>query len=155
MAGRRETGDGVFRYEEDDWRLRPHWLHPDCVDPCAALDLGTCCKYPAATLVERAVELADTTSAALRRIRDHERTESSAELARLFSSVPALLAQVHAVLPSLTTTVAAQLLCPIGRLSGSLDLPGRRAEFESVRPLLEECATALVTVLTDYPPSPG
>src|SRR3974377_1615450 len=49
-----------FEDEEDDWRLRPEWLHADCVDPCAALDLGTCCKYPVSPLVRRALELADS-----------------------------------------------------------------------------------------------
>src|SRR3974390_1648263 len=43
-----DENEDVFYFddEEDDWRLRPEWLHADCVDPCAALDLGTCCQYP-------------------------------------------------------------------------------------------------------------
>ena len=45
----------------------------------------------------------------------------AAELARLFSAVPGLLAQVHAILPRLNATAIAQLLCPVGRLAGALD----------------------------------
>jgi hypothetical protein len=181
MAGWRDPDDydDYDDYDEADWRLRPHWLHPDCLDPCTALNLGTCCKYPADALVARAVHLADSASETLRRIGGQgggggeagaDCARPSSELARLFTSLPGLLAQVHAVLPGVRDQVAAQLLCPIGRLSGSLEqacsagcpwacgdpaVPTRRAEFESLLPLLEECAAALWVSLRDQPPEHG
>ena len=90
----------------------------------------------------------------------------AAELARLFSAVPGLLAQVHAILPRLNATAIAQLLCPVDRLAGALDqacaygcpwacrdrgVPDRRerrAGLEPLRPLLAESAHALRAALT-------
>ena len=115
-----EDEDVFYFYdEEDDWRLRPEWLHADCVDPCTALDLGTCCKYPVSPLVRRALELADSADRILR-----EAGPGAGDLTRLLRSVPGLLAQVHAVLPSLDRTSAAQLTCPVGRGRGAAT-PGR------------------------------
>ncbi len=124
--------------EEDDWRLRPQWLHPDCVDPCNALDLGTCCKYPANRLVHRAVELADFAGRG-----------AAGDPARLLTSVPALLAQIHAVLPGMDRTSAAQLTCPVGRLADALGVnaPVRLADYEPLRPLLAACSDALWAAL--------
>ena len=179
------------------WLLRPRWLHPDCRDACAALELGTCCKYPDNPLVRVAVDLAESVDRTLGRFgavgaidavgavipgdesgnsasEDSESGNSAsedcagpaAELARLFSAVPGLLAQVHAILPRLNAIAIAQLLCPVGRLAGALDqacaygcpwacrdrgVPdrrGRRAGLEPLRPLLAESAHALRAALT-------
>jgi hypothetical protein len=143
--------------EDDEWP-RPEWLHPDCVNPCLALDLGTCCKDPANPVARRAVELADAVDRMLGRPAGGECVRDAAGLARLLESVPALLAQVHAVLSGMDATAVAQLLCPVGRLAAALDqvcltgcpwacedpdVPDRRAEFEPLRPLLGECSAAL------------
>ena len=122
--------------EDDDWRLRPEWLHPDCVNTCTALELRTCCKYPVSPLVRRAVELADCAN----RISQE----------RLLTLVPGLLAQVHAVLPGIDRTAAAQLTCPVGRLAEAAEF-GPRAEFEPLLPLLEACAHALWAALRNQP----
>jgi hypothetical protein len=144
--------------EEDDEWPRPEWLHRDCVNPCLALDLGTCCKDPASPVARRAVELADAVDRTLGRLDRGECALAAAELARLLESVPMLLAQVHAVLPGMNVTAVAQLLCPVGRLAAALDqvclagcpwacgdpdVPDRRAEFEPLRSLLGECSAAL------------
>jgi hypothetical protein len=145
--GDEDEDDFYFDDEEDDWRLRPEWLHADCVDPCAALDLGTCCKYPAGPLVRRALELADSVERVL-----GEAGPGAGDLTRLLRSVPGLLAQVHAVLPSLDRTSAAQLTCPVGRLASSLG-PGvrpQRAESEALRPLVEACSDALWAALLSH-----
>jgi hypothetical protein len=153
--------DDEFRFDDDEdgWRLRPQWLHADCVDPCTALDLGTCCKYPADPVVSRAVGIADSVDRALGALgRGDECAAAAGELARLLTSVPGLLAQIHAILPGASRTSAAQLTCPVGRLGGAADLvclhdcpwgcedpdvPDRRAEFEPLRPLLEACSEAV------------
>lgn len=125
---------------EDGWLPRPRWLHPDCVNVCTALELGTCCKYPDNPLVRVAVDLASAVEAAGR--------EADGAPARLFAFVPGLLAQVHAILPRLNPTAVAQLGCPVGRLAGALDeAPGQGADLEHLRPLLAECSTALRTAL--------
>ena len=149
--------------EEDDWRLRPDWLHADCVDPCTALDLGTCCKYPADPLVSRAIALADSVDRALGELgRGDSCVAAAGELARLLTSVPGLLAQIHAVLPGMNRTSTAQLTCPVGRLDGVLGLvrlhgcpwvcgdpevADRRPEFEPLRPLVKACSHALWTAV--------
>jgi hypothetical protein len=176
--------DDEFDDDTDDiedeiaWLLRPQWLHPDCRNACAALELGTCCKYPDNPLVRVAVDLAESVDRTLGRFGavipgDESGNSASgdcagpaAELARLFSAVPGLLAQVHAILPRLNATAIAQLLCPVGRLAGALDqacaygcpwacrdrwVPdrrGRRAGLEPLRPLLAESAHALRAALT-------
>jgi len=196
-----EFGDEDTDDIEDEiaWLLRPQWLHPDCRNACAALELGTCCKYPDNPLVRVAVDLAESVDRTLGRFgaigavgavipggagEDSASEDSAsgnsasgnspsedcagpaAELARLFSAVPGLLAQVHAILPRLNATAIAQLLCPVGRLAGALDqacaygcpwacrdrgVPdrrGRRAGLEPLRPLLAESAHALRAALT-------
>jgi len=175
------------------WLLRPQWLHPDCRNACAALELGTCCKYPDNPLVRVAVDLAESVDRTLGRFgavpavgavgavipggasEDSASGDSvsgdcagdcagpAAELARLFSAVPGLLAQVHAILPRLNATAIAQLLCPVGRLAGALDqacaygcpwacrdpgVPDRRPGLEPLRPLLAESAHAIRAALT-------
>ena len=186
--------------DEIAWLLRPQWLHPDCRNACAALELGTCCKYPDNPLVRVAVDLAESVDRTLGRFgavgavgavipggasgdsasEDSASGDSvsedcagdcagpAAELARLFSAVPGLLAQVHAILPRLNATAIAQLLCPVGRLAGALDqacaygcpwacrdrgVPGRRgrwAGLEPLRPLLAESAHAIRAALTGH-----
>lgn len=192
-----DTGTDDIDDIEDEiaWLLRPQWLHPDCRNACAALELGTCCKYPDNPLVRVAVDLAESVDRTLGRFgavgavipgdagEDSASEDSAsgnsasgdgagdcagpaAELARLFSAVPGLLAQVHAILPRLNATAIAQLLCPVGRLAGALDqacaygcpwacrdcgIPdrrGRRAGLEPLRPLLAESAHALRAALT-------
>ena len=183
-----DTGTDDIDDIEDEiaWLLRPQWLHPDCRDACAALELGTCCKYPDNPLVRVAVDLAESVDRTLGRFgavgavipggagedsasgnsASEDCAGPAAELARLFSAVPGLLAQVHAILPRLNATAIAQLLCPVGRLAGALDqacaygcpwacrdrgVPdrrGRRAGLEPLRPLLAESAHALRAALT-------
>jgi hypothetical protein len=162
-----EFGDEDIHDVEDEiaWLLRPQWLHPDCRDACAALELGTCCKYPDNPLVRVAVDLADSVDRTLARFAAGvgDCAAPAAELARLFAAVPGLLAQVHAILPRLNATAVAQLLCPVGRLAGALDqacaygcpwacrdpaVPDRRAGFEPLRPLLAESAHAIRAALT-------
>lgn len=154
-----ESDDDEFCFDdEDDEYPRPEWLHPDCVNPCLALDLGTCCKDPANPVVRRAVELADAVDRTLMRFDRGECASAADALARLLESVPALLAQVHAVLPGMDATAVAQLLCPVGRMAAALDqvclagcpwacgdpdVPDRRAEFEPLRPMVGECLAAL------------
>ena len=169
-----EFGDEDTDDIEDEiaWLLRPQWLHPDCRNACAALELGTCCKYPDNPLVRVAVDLAESVDRTLRLFGAMPADGAgdcagpAAELARLFSAVPGLLAQVHAILPRLNATAIAQLLCPVGRLAGALDqacaygcpwacrdrgVPdrrGRRAGLEPLRPLLAESAHAIRAALT-------
>ena len=164
-----EFGDEDTDDIEDEiaWLLRPQWLHPDCRNACAALELGTCCKYPDNPLVRVAVDLAESVDRTLGRFGAvGDCAGPAAELARLFSAVPGLLAQVHAILPRLNATAIAQLLCPVGRLAGALDqacaygcpwacrdrgVPdrrGRRAGLEPLRPLLAESAHAIRAALT-------
>lgn len=199
-----EFGDTGTDDIEDEiaWLLRPQWLHPDCRNACAALELGTCCKYPDNPLVRVAVDLAESVDRTLGRFgavgavipggtngdcangdcasedcasEDCASGDGAgdcagpaAELARLFSAVPGLLAQVHAILPRLNATAVAQLLCPVGRLAGALDqacaygcpwacrdrgVPdrrGRRAGLEPLRPLLAESAHAIRAALTGH-----
>jgi hypothetical protein len=166
-----DTGSGDIE-DEIAWLLRPQWLHPDCRNACAALELGTCCKYPDNPLVRVAVDLAESVDRTLRGFGAipadgaGDCAGPAAELARLFSAVPGLLAQVHAILPRLNPTAIAQLLCPVSRLAGALDqacaygcpwacrdpsVPdrrGRRAGFEPLRPLLAESANAIRAALT-------
>jgi hypothetical protein len=149
-----DDDEDVFYFDdgEDDWRLRPEWLHADCVDPCAALDLGTCCKYPVSPLVRRALELADSVGRVLGEAGPGAGSGAgpgTGDLTRLLRSVPGLLAQVHAVLPGLDRTSAAQLTCPVGRLASSLGPGARRhgVESEALRPLVEACSDALWAAL--------
>ena len=166
-----EFGDPGTDDVEDEiaWLLRPQWLHPDCRNACAALELGTCCKYPDNPLVHVAVDLAESVDRVLGRFGAlpgdgaGDCAGPAAELARLFCAVPGLLAQVHAILPRLNATAVAQLLCPVGRLAGALDqacaygcpwacrdpaVPDRRAGLEPLRPLLAESAHAIRAALT-------
>jgi hypothetical protein len=169
-AEEEDEDDEYDRYDIQDeiaWLLRPRWLHPECRDVCTALDLGTCCMYPDNPLVRVAVDLAGSVERTLGNFGEGAGAAggcaaTAAELARLFRSVPGLLAQVHAILPRLNATAVAQLLCPVGRLAGALDqacgygcpwachdpaVPDRRAELEPLRPLLAESSTVIRTAL--------
>lgn len=159
-----EDEDGFYDDEdgEEDWLPRPDWLHPDCRSVCSALELGTCCKYPDNPLVRVAVEIADAVERAAGRVGNVSCAESGAELARCFRAIPGLLAQVHAVLPRLSQTARAQLLCPVGTLAGALDascgdgcpwgceepaVPDRRGNYRTMIELVAECSTAIRTAL--------
>jgi hypothetical protein len=153
----------------DCWEPRPEWMHPDCVDPRAAVEQGTCCMYPADVLVSRALALAEAVDQTLstfdRGNGDCAMTRHG--LAQLLETVPGLVAEVKAAMASADRTVAAQLLCPIGRLillvlelslrSGcpwacsNHGIPDRRAEIAPLVPLLEECDAALWTVVLPRP----
>lgn len=159
-----EDDDDGYDIEDEIARLlRPRWLHPGCANPCTALELGTCCKYPDNPLVRVAVELADSVDRTLGRLgRGGECAGPAAALSRLFACVPGLLAQVHAILPRLNATAVGQFLCPVDRLASALDqacahgcpwachdpgVPGRRAEFEPLLPLLADCSNAIRAAL--------
>ena len=162
-------GDCFYNHVYGCWEPRPEWMHPDCVDPLIAVEHGTCCKYPADVLIRRAVDLAEAVDQALsafdRTGGDCART--GRELARLVNAVPGLAADVKAALPGANRIVAAQLLCPIGRLillvlelslrSGcpwacsDHGAPDRRAEIAPLVSLIEECDAALWTVVLPRP----
>ena len=147
-----EDGD-----EEEDWP-RPAWLHPDCLNACFALEVGTCCKNPDNRLVGVAVDLADLVDLSLRRLGNVECEGPDAELAYRLKLIPGLLAQIHAILPRLNPTAVAQLLCPVGRLANAVDrvrtyscpcacedadMPKPRPEYAHLAPLLSDCLVAL------------
>jgi hypothetical protein len=165
-----DDDDDYFDDDLDGYRaLRPEWMHPECADPCAALELGTCCKYPAGTLVRRALDLAEAVDRVLNAFdgSDSECAQTARELAVLFDSVPGLVAEIRAVLPGADKTVAAQLLCPIGRLNlVSLELagrsgcpwacddhgaPDRRPVLAPLASLLEVCDEALWAAILPRP----
>lgn len=157
--------DDGFPGDEDEgdyWLPRPEWLHPDCRNVCSALELGTCCKYPDNPLVRVAVELADATERVIGRLGEVSCARSGAELAGRFQQIPGLLAQVHALLPRLSQTARAQLLCPVGALAGALDAAcgdgcpwacddpaaeDPRAHFRVMIELVAECSAAIRTSL--------
>lgn len=173
MAARRKTIDDDFRDEDEDaargndaddpgQRLWPDWPGADCADPCTALNLGRCCKYPADPLIRRAAEVADAVHRTLSRAGQGECALMAAQTSRLLLSVYGLLAQMHAVLPNVSRATAAQLLCPVGRLAGAVDairaqgcpwacgdpaVPDRRPDFAPLGVLLEECSAALRAIL--------
>lgn len=147
---------------EGDIGLRPKWLHPDCRNVCSALELGTCCLYPDNPLIRVAVQLASTADRAVGRLGEVGCPDSGEELTRCFQMIPGLLAQIHAVLPRLSHTARAQLLCPVGTLAAALDqtcgdgcpwgcgdpaLPDRRADFAAMIELVAECSDAIRTTL--------
>lgn len=146
----------------EDWFPRPEWLHPDCRSVCSALELGTCCKYPDNPLVRVAVELADAVEQTVTRLGEVSCARSGAELAGRFQQIPGLLAQIHALLPRLTQTARAQLLCPVGALAGALDAAcgdgcpwgcddpapdDPREHFRVMIELVAECSAAIRTAL--------
>jgi hypothetical protein len=168
LAGGEDFFGGDGDGEEEEWLPRPEWLHPQCRNVCSALELGTCCGYPDASLVRLAVRLADSADRAVGRLGELPCDEAAAELAGCFRMIPGLLAQIHAVLPSLGRTARAQLLCPVGRLAGALDaacgdgcpwgcaegaVPDRREEFRALLDLVAECSAAVRSALGQ--PGPG
>jgi hypothetical protein len=163
--------DGDYFYNDmyDCWEPRPEWMHPDCVNPMAAVEQGTCCKYPANVLVRRALDLAEVVDQMLSTFdRDNGDCATTGRgLAQLLEIVPGLVAEVMTAMEGADRTVAAQLLCPIGRLfllALELSLrsgcpwacsdhgaPDRRAEIAPLVPLLEECDAALWAVVFPRP----
>ena len=125
--------------EDDDWP-RPSWLHPDCLNRCFALEVGTCCKNPDNRLVGVAVDLADLVDLSLRRLEHVECEGPDAELAYRLKLIPGLLAQIHAILPRLNPTAVAQLLCPVGRLANAID---RVSTYGASRACAQAAAEAL------------
>jgi len=139
-------------------RLRPEWLHQDCLNRCLALEVGTCCKNPDNRLVGVAVDLADLVGQSLRRLENADCEGPDAELAYRLKLIPGLLAQIHAILPRLSPTAVAQLLCPVGRLADAVDRvctdscpcacedavrPELRPEYAQLGPLLSDSVAAL------------
>jgi hypothetical protein len=171
--------DEELRYEDDDeyfyndrygtWELRPEWMHPDCVDPRTALDYGTCCMYPADALVRRTLDLTEEVDETLGAFDDGngDCARTAHELARLLESAPGLVAEIQAAIPRMNQTVAAQLLCPVGRLillglelagrSGcpwacdNHGAPDRREELAPLVAALEECDAALWEAVLPHP----
>jgi hypothetical protein len=179
-----DADDGCFEDDDDyyyddhygEWLPRPEWMHPECVDPNSAVEHGTCCKYPVLPLVRQALDLADAVDGTLTafdlRNGDGDCPQAAGELARLLESVPGLIAEVREALPDGSRTygsqtVAAQLLCPVGRLGllvlelslrsgcpwacGGHGAPDRRAGIAPLASRLEECQDALFTVLLPRP----
>ncbi|MCL2584529.1 MAG: hypothetical protein FWE35_18950 [Streptosporangiales bacterium] len=160
-----DEDDGFFGDENDgeqEWLPRPEWLHPDCRNVCSALELGTCCLYPDSPLVRVAAELAGAVGRAAGRLGEERCAEAGPELARRFRMIPGLLAQIHALLPRLSQTARAQLLCPVGALAGALDeacgdgcpwgcddpaVPDPRAYFRVMIELVAECSAAIRAAL--------
>lgn len=173
--------DELFLEEDDDYfyddrygdlALRPEWMHPKCVDPSTAMEHGTCCKYPADLLVRRALGFAEAVDQALRMFDvgeggQDECKQAASDLTRLFECVPEFVAEIRAALPRMDKMVAAQLLCPIGRLSLlSLELarrsgcpwacsdhgaPDRRQALAPLASLLEDCDEALWAAVLPKP----
>ena len=151
------------------WEPRPEWMHPECASTLLAQQQGTCCKYPADELVERALELAEAVDGALSGfVRGaYDCPQAAGELARLLESVPGLVAEINAGLPATSRTVAAQLLCPIERLlllgvelagrrgcpwaCGDHGAPDRRAVVAPLIRVLEECDEALWAAVLPKP----
>ena len=157
MTCRRGRFDDVLD-EAARKRLARPWLHPDCLDVCFALEVGTCCKNPDNRLVGVAVDLADLVDLSFGRLGNVECEGPDAELAYRLKLIPGLLAQIHAILPRLNPTAVAQLLCPVGRLANATDrvcatscpcacedadMPRRRPEYAHLAPLLSDCLVAL------------
>lgn len=176
-----DDGDEMFLENDDDyfyderygdWTLRPEWMHQECADPQAAMEHGTCCKYPADALVRRALDHAEAVVGVLGAFDAGDGgggdcADAARELARLFDSVPGLVAEIRAALPGVGKTGAAQLLCPIGRLTllsielagrsgcpwacSDHEAPDRRPELAPVVSLLEACDEALWAAVLPRP----
>ena len=106
--------------EDDDERYRPDWMHPDCVSACLALDLGTCCKYPASDVIGQLLGLADQTEAVTKRL-DCEEPESVLALIKLGELISIAVARVTAELPAMQRPELCQVVCPLGRISGAIE----------------------------------
>lgn len=164
--------DYIYNTRYHYWEPRPGWMHPECVDPSAAKGHGTCCKHPEDALVTRALDLADAVDHTLGGFGGDSTgdcAQTARELVRLLESLPALIGEIHAIAPAANRTVAAQLLCPVGRLillvielagrSGcplacsDHGAPDRRDTIAPLVPMLEACDEALwATVLPRPPP---
>ena len=170
-----EFGDTGTDDIEDEiaWLLRPQWLHPDCRNACAALELGTCCKYPDNPLVRVAVDLAESVDrirsagSALRGRRRRGRLRGTGRRAR-----PAVQRRPRPARAGARDTAQAErdrnraAAVPGGQAGGRagpgvrVRLPvgvprsrgprpaGARAGLEPLRPLLAESAHAIRAALT-------
>lgn len=153
--GRAMSGLGEF--DDEPWP-RPEWVPADCVNAGFAVEVATCCRKPDNPLVGCAVDLADLVDVALTRLTNVDCRAPAAELAYRLKLIPGLLAQIHAILPRLSPTALAQLICPVGRLAiavdqaclygcpwacGDPDVADRRPELGQLGPLLSDCQSAL------------
>jgi hypothetical protein len=165
-----DDDDYYYVDRQGAWWPLPGWMHPECVDPHLAVDYGTCCKYPADGLVQRALDLADAVDGTLTAFdvpTGGDCRRAARELARLLKSVPALIAEIRPAMTDDNPEVVEQLLCPVGRLNllvlelslrsgcpwacGDHGASDRRAELAPMVPLLDECQDALFAVLTPRP----
>lgn len=149
---------------------RPEWMHPDCSDISHAFEYGTCCKYPVDALVNGALQVAEAVDCILTEFDcgNTDCAQTAHELSTLIGLVPALVARVHADLPTADRAAAEQLLCPVSRLLLLvLELsvrkgcpfactvhgaPDRRPILAPLVPVLEGCQDALHTAVRPRPP---
>lgn len=165
--------DYIYNQQYDIWEPRPEWMHPDCADTLLALEHGTCCMYPADALVRRALVVAEKVDRTLTEFDVAiEETKNCARTARelvlWIEFAPPLIAEIRAALRTADQATAAQLLCPVNRLSllvlelslrsgcpiactvhGS---PDRRPRLAPFVPVLEECQEALQAAVFPRPP---
>jgi hypothetical protein len=153
-------GDDEDEYEYDDlyddWddeKYRPTWMHPDCESACLALEMGTCCKYPATEMVRQFDDLAGRIGHAVRWTENGaDPAEGIAELTQLTGPVSAALATLTARIPALRKPEVLQLICPVGRIDGAFDdaceysddlTDAERTRLAPVREALATCLEAL------------
>lgn len=126
----------------------PQWLHPQCVHPCLATDLGTCCMYPESELVGEVAEVAKTAAAIGDEIMTGDDPQgAAARLAEALLPVSGLLDRIMAVLPGLHPVEAYQFICPVERMLGAIGSAGLTPQTSGLRyeaaQALTRCAHAL------------
>lgn len=145
---------GRHRYLDDDDDecdcdyCSPQWLHPQCVHPCLAIDLGTCCMYPESELVREVTDAARTAAAIGDEIMTGEDPEdAAARLEEALVPVPGLLDRIMAVLPGLHPVEAYQFICPVERMLGAIGSAGLNQQTSGQRyeaaEALTKCSHAL------------
>jgi hypothetical protein len=163
-----DEDEDYVRYDdedEEDWS-RPEWLHPDCLNPCLALETGTCCKFPASALVRKLTALSDDVHRVRPRPGGLDCAGPARDLELVLAGLPGLLAELGAAIPGADMTTVKQFLCPLGTLADALDeacdyggcpwacgdpdVPDRRTEIAPVRDQLRECSRA-VTIALGWP----
>jgi hypothetical protein len=117
-----EDEDEDLDDEEDDFmRWSPKWLHRDCASVCLALELGTCCMFPASTLIADLAGLACEMKNAAGEVEFWNDPDPALdELVRQASRAPALFGRVPADLAGLGRNQLFQLICPVGQIAGAL-----------------------------------